>query len=1102
MVGTVEQAVYAMGLNAGDYVRESQRVAQSNESLLQSTEQVAVAEEKLQRATRLSSEAFARHEARLEPMIRLERERAKALETAQKYLEAGTISQERHAAQVDRIAQAYDRQAASLQRAAAETQRLAQAEAAQRAQAAQNSFNTVLGVRSDFGGAQRQADFEAAARAADRLRAAHIPLAAAQQDYIRNLREVRAAESAGVLSTNEAAAAIQRHKAAFADAVRGINSAGGSFGGIRSMGAAVQQAGYQIGDFAVQVASGQGVLRPFIQQGTQLVSMFGHWGAAIGAAGAVIGALAVSFMDAGKTAEQAKKELDDYNEAVEKYVELAGNAEEKAKARRTGQIEDIKLKIADRIATLDLNAAEIRRQQDIDRAQRKDPRVAGYVQAGQMAAEDPDLKRRLDSSVDEAKRAQDEFNKLIVLQQNDQIVAWLDKRNEKEKEYTDIQKGQIDLATDRARQDTSRTRSLEQYIKGLEDAARLDGLTESDKKVQNALIQAQNKLIDETGDLTRKLHPEEEKRIVAAVKLAEAHERTRKSIKDELAALNDWIDNQLEMYRGQGEATKADTERSRALSAANDNLDEYLRKLEGRATLDAENSTEKKVQEALIEAQNKLIDQQNNKLRDLTEEERNRITLAVRQADAYEKQRAEAKKFQVEIDRTAERVKDRLADNLGDTLFDYMEGRAGSFWETFVTMGKRAAAQLAAQAFTQAVFAAPIRYAVSSLPSFFGISSPAGSIGGLPAASSSSGMGFGNVSLPSFNNMSFAALDSWGAGTGIFSGLGTPAMTAANQAALTEAAALGGSGAPISSSGMLPFSASQAFAGIGTALSAYSFAKNPNVGSGLSLAGSGAALLSSLGYIAPAFGPIGMGVAAVGAVLSAILSKRSKQRGSWGTGAYQTSVEDQLLASGALGTSNTPSGLIKTTWFGEDGTPTAAGYYSSGLYGDSAEQAMLIQRELGRSSRSLAGRYGVSLAGQNIGNYIDQTRGSILTALTNGGSDEFGKVWQRNLSAFDYEFDQEGSFENALARAQLVMLARSSGGNANVRSAAQMLSREQVANPTGLDAEEISKLLGFAENFDLITQSVSGGRVDYSQAAGIQARAAAQQTFASIQDLI
>jgi hypothetical protein len=82
------------------------------------------------------------------------------------------------------------------------------------------------------------------------------------------------------------------------------------------MGHAVQNAGFQVGDFAVQVASGGGVMRPFIQQGTQLISMFGPWGAVIGAAGAIVGALGMAFLGAGEEAATFRDRADDLNDAV------------------------------------------------------------------------------------------------------------------------------------------------------------------------------------------------------------------------------------------------------------------------------------------------------------------------------------------------------------------------------------------------------------------------------------------------------------------------------------------------------------------------------------------------------------------------------------------------------------------------------------------------------------------------------------------------------------------------------------------------------------------------------------------------------------------
>lgn len=109
----------------------------------------------------------------------------------------------------------------------------------------------------------------------------------------------------------------------------------------RNMGFAVQNAGYQVGDFAVQVASGGGVLRPFIQQGTQMISMFGPWGAVLGAAGAVAGALAVSLWDtsdatkeAEEAAEEAAKKMEDFEESLaDARKELRGMATDAERAK-------------------------------------------------------------------------------------------------------------------------------------------------------------------------------------------------------------------------------------------------------------------------------------------------------------------------------------------------------------------------------------------------------------------------------------------------------------------------------------------------------------------------------------------------------------------------------------------------------------------------------------------------------------------------------------------------------------------------------------------------------------------------------------------------
>ena len=64
----------------------------------------------------------------------------------------------------------------------------------------------------------------------------------------------------------------------------------------------VQQAGYQIGDFAVQVANGTSRIQAFGQQAPQFLQIFGPIGAAIGAAVAIIAAI-------GTVAEKSRKAM-------------------------------------------------------------------------------------------------------------------------------------------------------------------------------------------------------------------------------------------------------------------------------------------------------------------------------------------------------------------------------------------------------------------------------------------------------------------------------------------------------------------------------------------------------------------------------------------------------------------------------------------------------------------------------------------------------------------------------------------------------------------------------------------------------------------------
>ena len=80
--------------------------------------------------------------------------------------------------------------------------------------------------------------------------------------------------------------------------------------------AGIQQAGFQLGDFAVQLQNGTSFLTAFGQQGSQLLGVFGAVGAVLGAVVAVGAALGTVFLKMRDTAGTLTEELDELEDSV------------------------------------------------------------------------------------------------------------------------------------------------------------------------------------------------------------------------------------------------------------------------------------------------------------------------------------------------------------------------------------------------------------------------------------------------------------------------------------------------------------------------------------------------------------------------------------------------------------------------------------------------------------------------------------------------------------------------------------------------------------------------------------------------------------------
>ncbi|MBA8562158.1 tail protein (tape measure) [Citrobacter freundii] len=102
----------------------------------------------------------------------------------------------------------------------------------------------------------------------------------------------------------------------------------GAEGGAKGTGSwksSMQQAGYQVQDFIVQVQGGQSALVAFAQQGSQLAGAFGPGGAVVGAfiaLSSVLAGVLITSLNGGKNAMDALK---DAAEAMDKVINVSQN---------------------------------------------------------------------------------------------------------------------------------------------------------------------------------------------------------------------------------------------------------------------------------------------------------------------------------------------------------------------------------------------------------------------------------------------------------------------------------------------------------------------------------------------------------------------------------------------------------------------------------------------------------------------------------------------------------------------------------------------------------------------------------------------------------
>ncbi|MBP7339084.1 hypothetical protein [Niveispirillum sp.] len=326
-----------------------------------------------------ASSAYQQLLSSLDPVMAQQQRYQAELNSAVAIVDAANVSEQERARVLNLVAAAYDPVtiAANKRTAAAEAEMVALrrsidlAQEEVRARATQDRYNAEYapgltgsssardsaGVFAEEFARQDQLQRELAETAAkeqeliatrERLRAQYDPIYAVQQRYERQLRDISTAlemqaidERMAGRAKAAATADYQRQRQELSSFSAANDVARGSVG---RFGVIAQQAGFQVQDFFVQVASGQSALVAFAQQAPQLLGAFGTIGSLAGAALA-IGAVGLQLAGVAGSANAASVEtsafdkvmgpltrtIDDQSNSLKNLIEKYNEASESQK---------------------------------------------------------------------------------------------------------------------------------------------------------------------------------------------------------------------------------------------------------------------------------------------------------------------------------------------------------------------------------------------------------------------------------------------------------------------------------------------------------------------------------------------------------------------------------------------------------------------------------------------------------------------------------------------------------------------------------------------------------------------------------------------------
>lgn len=224
---------------------------------------------------------------------------------------------ERSLAEMEKAAKTLERQIGKIGSAGVEFQR---------------EMNALTGVTREVSKSARDSAaafdaFEKSKQQVDNLRASIDPLFAASKRYEQALQTLDAALEQGAISARQHAAMTDMVSASMLRADGASAAMGGRLGFLGGMSdqtrGKIQQAGFQIQDFAVQVGAGTSATQAFAQQFPQMAGAFGPWGVAIGTAAAILVPLGAAFFAASQEADKLTEAMDRQKVVSDALVQAA-----------------------------------------------------------------------------------------------------------------------------------------------------------------------------------------------------------------------------------------------------------------------------------------------------------------------------------------------------------------------------------------------------------------------------------------------------------------------------------------------------------------------------------------------------------------------------------------------------------------------------------------------------------------------------------------------------------------------------------------------------------------------------------------------------------